>query len=202
MFTESEIINNSIEAQCEEVVQQQRLKWRQERHDRNLPHYEAVVNAVKMYRDWKIEYDAGDEKLVVNGINCGWFIEIKNEYTGDKWRSRPTGKLRITTGDYGSRQSYKQRKDGTFDYSSIAMKLIAYVTEKASTIDKQNREKINSTIVKQFQADNNLKSWGDVSASANLEKPIRIYLNRSIECSVDDAYKVMEALRAVGINIS
>lgn len=47
-------------------------------------------------------------------------IEFKDERTGGSWHSRPTGKLRLTVGDYGSTTSYPQKKDGTFNYAGAA----------------------------------------------------------------------------------
>lgn len=75
----------------------------------------------------------------VNGVDMWPAIEFVAEMQQlSSWRSNPTGRVRISAGNFGNRQSYPPRKDGTYNYESIASKLLSGI---ASRCDQAVSEK-------------------------------------------------------------
>lgn len=199
MQTEFEAINNSVSAQRESDYNEQMKKRRDAYIQRWLIHVEEVAKILRQ-NAWPVKVAMDRQFLEVAGIDCSYQIEIKEEHTSTgMWSSRPTGKLRLTVGDYGDRVSYKQKTDGTFSYDKIAAKIESYVRHRTNINDSQDRRKVNRTISDQFRKDNDLTEYGWFTNSDDLKSPIRVVMNMSRNMTVDQATKFVEALKIAGI---
>lgn len=198
MTTEAELLIKSIETMRTEQYEEIRSKQRREELDRWVKHVDPIVKILRQ-RAWPVIFKPEEKVLVISNIDCHWLIDIKQEYTTSTWRSHPTGKLRMTIGDYGSRQSYRQLKDGTFSYDKIVEKILEHVRHKAAVNDAQARRNVNKAIAEQFRKDNDLCDYGWFSSSTNLEKPINISMNLKRDMTVEQATRLVEALKAIGI---
>lgn len=81
----------------------------------------------------------------------GCYIDFENEMTGSSWRRKYTGKIRCRVGDYGDRQSFPQRKDGTFSNDKIAQKLLNCVWAAIREAELNNQKKSNATAVAELK---------------------------------------------------
>jgi len=100
--------------------QNDRREWR-------APLLTAMVGERQMY--FNIDYDAE--------TSCA-----------SRWSmGRPTGRMRLCVGDCGARTSYPSRKDGTFSYDKIAMKLRAVMIHRAGEVVVERAKAANSGIV-------------------------------------------------------
>lgn len=198
MTTEAELLNQSIEAQREETYRLQQQRIRDAENALWLKHVEKIADILSD-RKRNVVVSISPNTFTVDGVNCIYQVDFKEEYTSSTWRSRPTGKIRMTVGDYGERQSYRQKKDGTFSYDKAADRIEAYVIRQTKASDAQSRRNANKTVVAEFRKLANVTEYGWFGVSDDLEKPIRVKIDISRSMSVDEAFKLVEALKAIGI---
>lgn len=197
-MTEAEIINHSVQTQREEAYQIAQAKARQQELARWLTHVRPIADVLRE-RNYNVTLSDDRYSFIVNGVDCRYLIEINNEYSGSSWRRTATGKLRLTFGDYGDRQSYKQKNDGTFSYDKIADKIESYVVHKANIANATARRSVNKTVVAEFRKLADVTEYGWFGVSDDLQKPVQVNINLNRSMSVDEAFKFVEALKVVGI---
>lgn len=74
-------------------------------------------------------------------------IDIKQEYTGSRYWSKPTGKFNISLGNYGNKTLFKQLKDGEFKWDKMASILISMVETKRTLNKQRDVRDINQKVV-------------------------------------------------------
>lgn len=145
--------------------------------------------------------------VLIDGIDCGFWIDYVQERTSStySWRSKPTGKLRLSIGDYGSRRSFPQRKDGGHNYEEVAAILCSLVAQKKSrdlaTANQQRNRATAEAIRKEF----NLPEYHDlVAPSASKDVAVMLDFSKisSVTISPEKAREVLAALRGLGIKLS
>jgi hypothetical protein len=144
--------------------------------------------------------DRENATLTVDGINTmSWLhYEDLRERGSRRWAAgRVIGK-RIVVGDYGKRKSFKQLKDGSFNYAGIADHLLnecirpIKMRRKAEATSSQNRGPAQD-LCKRY----GLSEWSSfISASAVAEKPIHFKTDRCL--TVDQAEAILETMKRVG----
>ena len=225
----NDFINNMDELQAEHLAEkqtaeakakaEQEAKWEAERIERNK--VEAIARAKRnahqsitlrkiaeqvVLQKHKAEVIEADAKLIIDGVDTQWRLDFKQERSHQSsWRSTPTGRTRLTVGDYGNRVSFPQRKDGTHNYAEIARMLINYADrqnhEAALKAQQQVNAKVLPALVKELFP-NDTNGYQDVvraSGSANL--PVHFKFTINAVMSVENARKVAAALRSCGIKL-
>lgn len=198
MTTETELLNQSIKAQHEEAFRMAQQKIIDAESALWIKHVEKIADILSD-RKHNVVVKTSPKTFTVDGINCTWWIEFKEEYTSSTWRSRPTGKLRMTVGEYGDRQSYRQKTDGTFSYDKAADKIESYVIRQTRANDAQSRRNANKNVVAEFRKLADVTEYGWFGVSDDLERPVRVKIDINRSMSVDEAFKLVEALKAIGI---
>lgn len=75
-------------------------------------------------------------EFFVNGKRVyGSGVEFNEQINGTGYFAKASGKYRVTVGAYGDRQSFPERKDGSYNYDSIADKLMVLIN--AEVADQQ-----------------------------------------------------------------
>lgn len=179
-------------------------KDRAARNARDAVLYEKV--AAKVAAPHVAIVDAANGKLFIDGIDVTFFIDRKSERTSiSRWHSRPTGRMRVVVGDYGSRKSFPQKKDGTHNYEEIALLLTAIANKKntATKLDAQRRA--NSAGLRALKAElfpNDPKGYCDVvTPSESPSAPVRFRFAIDHAMSPDRARALAAAIRAAGIKL-
>jgi len=170
--------------------------------ERNRPIYEGLA-AAAIARGAKAEFQPENNRLIIDGVEANYQIEIKEDWTGSAWKPKPTGKLRIIVGDYGHKRQYPQRKDGSFNYADAVLVLIAYAAErkriKAVEAQKADNKTVAAELIKTLGISNyNLVR---IDPSASPDKPIRLALKGEFSMTVEDATKLVTALQSLGLKL-
>lgn len=107
--------------------------------------------------------DGERTELVIDGFNTKWLVEIFPERTGDMFRKRETGRMRMNIGDYGNKTQFIEGRDGTFDYPKAARVLVGIARQKkdAKAIDKAREE--NEELARQIRARTKSDDTGCIS---------------------------------------
>jgi hypothetical protein len=149
-----------------------------------------------------------DRDIFVDGVNCAnWIDYVEEREHHSSYRSRPSGKLRLSIGAWGDRASYPQRKDGSFSYDKIAVVLRGMASRKKVEAAMEAARAANANSVAALQQELNLPDYsGVVAASSNPEKPVLVDLSRvssaKLNMTVDAARALMVDLRKHGIKLS
>jgi ribosomal protein S19 len=123
-------------------------------------------------------------------------IDIKKEFSGSKWYSSPTGKIRISVGDYGHKQSFPQKKDGSFSWNKMAEVIVNDLVQQLNWTKKRNVTETNAQIVvelgKELGYGTPEKFWTiPFEASDNEKFPIKMKLSCTTELTKEKAAKVL-----------
>lgn len=147
-----------------------------------------------------------DPKLLIEGVDCSFWISIDAEYTRfSSWRSKPNGKLRMAVGSYGERQSYPQKKDGSFNWPAIAAILINKARAKNAEAKAEAARRKNSNAAAALAREFNLPQYSAlISPAATEDEKVFIKFSEinGRAMTKDDARKVLQALRACGVKLS
>lgn len=142
-------------------------------------------------------------QIVMRGQKLGTDTSFSEEKTRiSKWRSKGNGRLRCAVGDYGERQSFPQRKDGTFNYESIAITLRNLAYRRWARAKAEQAERDNKNAVMAVRKHVGLKADGysyNITASAVTEKPVNIKFSFDRSMTQEEAIKLADALKALGI---
>lgn len=117
-------------------------------------------------------------------------------------RFTPTGRLRCTVGDYGERQSFPQRKDGTFNYESIAITLrnLAYRRWARANAERAKQENQNAVMAVRKHVGLKADAYSyNITASAVTDKPVNIKFSFERSMTQEEAIEFADALKALGI---
>lgn len=141
-------------------------------------------------------------KLFINGVDCNYWIDIKEEYTGtSSWRSRPNGKIRVSVGSFGSRTSYPQKKDGTHNYAKIASRLVGLANAEIAKKRAEAQAARNAGGAEELRKELGLQEyWGTmrVNTSSRKDKPIKVGVEIKQEMTADEARALHAALKNLG----
>lgn len=86
-------------------------------------------------------------------VRLGMSISFDAERSGGSaWRRRSTGRMRCSVGAFGDRQSFPERKDGTFSYDKIALKLLGAVYAAIREAELAVQKKSNAQSVAALRA--------------------------------------------------
>jgi len=91
----------------------------------------------------------------------GCYINFESEQSGSSWRRHSTGRVRCTVGDYGDRQSFPPRKDGSYSYDKIAQKLLHRVWAAIREAELNNQKKSNAQAVADLKKKFSLPEYND-----------------------------------------
>lgn len=170
--------------------------------------YEGIAAALRAFPNNKPEYivltpidDNGNFKFFYRGVDLRRWINIREEYSSStyRWSYRKTGKLRLNVGDYGNTKSLPQKKDGSFSYDKAADVLVGIAMrqyrEKVAERTRQN----NKAIAEQFKNDTGMTYLWAFDASNDSTKPI--HFNKQIDknLTVEEATKLFNVLKELGI---
>lgn len=150
-----------LEQQLQKIEDQER----EERQQREREEREKVLQAEENRRREErtaIRQRIVDEvrKLVPPGVTIehgiqilGTCVTIEEQFTSvSSWRSKPTGKYKITVGDYGERVSYPPTKEG-HSYPKIAKKLIELQAVRQAQRDAEAKKKADKESAKGLLAE-------------------------------------------------
>jgi hypothetical protein len=191
------------EAKLEAEREQRRKLEQDERANANIKnskHLHEIVKHIPKARRWLIV--ESDFKLFIDGVDCSWNYEFRAEWTNDTWRSRPTGRHRFSLGDYGSRKSFPQRKDGTFNYKAIAEDLCYYADRQISKATIENTRKYNAACVAKMQHDLGLEEyWGPMAISPSADEASPVFVKVKIERAMtpSETIALHTALKGLGL---
>ena len=162
--------------------------------ERNTPHLQAIAHEVDA--QYEVAARVEDGKLFIMDEDVSLFIDIIEEYSGSKWSSRKTGKLRIAVGSYGNRQSYPQRKDGTFKYDAMATTLYWIARRRIAQRVASQVQATNQLAASAFVAQHLKNKYGAfrVEPSAVVEKPLRVRIDIDQAMTVEQAETLHAAL--------
>lgn len=171
-----------------------RLKQR-EKNDAVL---QNLANAVKKVPGHTAELI--DHNMFVDGVAMNWLVEIKDELGSSSWRKKPTGRIRVTIGDWGDRKSFTQLKDCSFSPACVN-ELIDRAARKLLAAKQEAKKKENSEIVSEFLKSRPLNGYGvmRVKASVNEAAPIHVDLGMGRAMTAEEAAKLHDALKAIGL---
>lgn len=198
-------------AQCEKEQEEaayelRQAEWRKKEEEQRIAQIAAddkvrqkLCSAVNLQAPGMHKAELINHAIVIDGISLKYQVNIKEEYSSG-WRPKPTGRIRVTVGDWGSRQSFVQLKDGTFS-KACAEALIYEATRMKTAKERETRANANRDVVADFLADHPLSGYGAmrVSTSSSLEAPIRVELKMDSLMTVEDAAKLYDALMSVGL---
>lgn len=184
---------------------------------RHARHYEQIARELKMMVP-SITYEAPTfyerditiEEGKVFG-SYGWsspsikmpfnvYITFKDQYTQESaWRSRPNGKMSCTIGDYSDRKTFRELKDGTFNYYEMAREIFHRLQGAKAAYDAEQRRKANVEAVEQVRVNlvQEFRSYYGVqlSSSATPDKPVRVKIDTTKEMTVQQAVDLLDFLR-------
>jgi len=192
------------EAERQENYRKQELAERAKRHERERPVMEAIVKKIRAMNE-KAELTNG--RLWVNGVDVSFYIHIVEEYGSGSsvWRRKPTGRTRLSIGDYGSRQSYPQRKDGSFKWEAIANTLISLANRTNTRVRLEGHRKANESVVERVRSRLNVTGYAltscpmSVSASSVPERPLMVEVKFTKAMTEAEAVALHHALKMVGL---
>lgn len=174
---------------------------RKARVTRELPARKAIAAAVKAPHVATVDEDTGE--ITIDGYTMGYWLEFSEEHTSvSAWRSRPNGKVRIKTGDFGSRRSFPQRKDGTHNYEEIAAELTRYAVRRSLESAAQDMTRKNQHVAEALRQELKLpEHYGSmkVTPSANRDGcvAVKVELNRTM--TPEQARTLHATLKALGL---
>lgn len=105
--------------------------------------------------------------LLNNTAVRGIYLRFEAERGGSTYRPRATGRMRCTVGDYGDRQSFPTKKDGTFSSDKIAQKLLHRVWAAIREVELNNQKKSNAQAVAELRAKHEIKEYDDETVCAS-----------------------------------
>lgn len=183
------------EAEEEAAREARRKAEAQKRWDRERPIWDGIARHLS---EGTRVRDPETGQITWDGVKLVWLVDIQEVHAGAKWW--PTGKLKVTVGEYGNRTTYPQRKDGTFAYDKMAIKLAEIVSRRRRQEKARSQGAINSQVVKELKESLGLESYGsEFQYTDDPARPVQVEFKRSM--SVDQAKAVYKALRALGIQI-
>lgn len=153
-------------------------------------------------------YEVGlrDGGLIVDGVNTRYELHWETTYAHQsRWSSRPAKPIgeRIVVGQYGDRQSYPMRKDGTYSWGKIAERLGRYADGKNRATLAAIHKQRNQAAVERVKASHGLREYsGVVSASSNPKAPVTVSVKINLSMTEERAERLLLALRRLGIDPS
>lgn len=189
-----------------EASRQRYLKAEAERREAWQKRTAFIINAVQV-EAIKAGHVArlSDGKLLIDEVDVQYVLDITEERTHlSSWRSKPTGKLRVTVGDYGNRVSYPQRKDGSFNYEAIANALCHYANGQNHKTKLEAQQKENASAAAALTNEFFPKAQYGVdviSPSATPGKPVQLTVKFSGAYTAEQARDILLALRVHGIKL-
>lgn len=212
-----EFLTGTVCLKCEDEALQadkerRNAEWREKarienekRQARNLAYYQRIATAVraqggKANIQGKVYNDSS--ALFVEGVDVSFFVEFRETYTHrGRFGHGPTGKLAITVGDYGSRKSYPQRKDGTHKYEAIAADLIYLAKGRKVMAKMDTARSLNRSVVDRFKRQTGVADYGafQVSPSTSEDKPIAVNFKINNNMTVEQASHLYKTLRDLGV---
>jgi len=139
--------------------------------------------------------------LTVDGEST-YDLDIKEEWGGVSWKQKPTGKYFISVGNYGRRERFKQRKDGTFRYDDIANVLIRRATEKKNEQKKAVIREMGRHHAEKLRDELDVREYaGDfsITSSSSEEHPILVSLNIKKCMKADDVRALHKFLKEMNM---
>lgn len=150
-----------------------------------------------------VVHDKENGKLVIGGVDTSFALRIEEEWGGSSFRPRRTGRVRIVVGNFGSRKSYPERKNGLHNYEAILIELCSYARGSIATRETRDRVNLNQVSVFELESELGLSSYGRMtlrpSSSTDLEKPIVVKIDVSLAVTAERAREIHAALRAAGL---
>lgn len=128
-------------------------------------------------------------------------IDFSYEHKGyNSWHPKETDRLRIAVGPYGSRKSFPQKKDGSFNYRAIAEIIFEGVVSHMVRAERDNVENGNNKLARKlldahgFEKD----SWRcPVKGSTSKEKPIALNISFSSPVTFNQADEILSHYNAI-----
>lgn len=127
---------------------------------------------------------------------------------------RLTGRLRCTVGGYGERQSFPQRKDGTFNYEAIAAKLLERVYHEERKYQDALKLRANAGALEALSKEFALGETPEVLKTAYHSRGYsgkewhthtapegKLFLNLTTTVTPEQARAVLAAAQAAGIKL-
>lgn len=147
-------------------------------------------------------------RLVILGVDATWLVDIVEERAaaGRSYMrgGYKTGKIRLSVGDYGSKQSYPQRKDGTHNYEAIAGRLIAHVEKQLLKDEAEAQRKRNESAAARVRDRFGMSTYDYAKVEASQSPTAPVHLKYAIAGSFTEerAIEIIEALKSVGLKVS
>ena len=193
----------AVEAEAEAVRQSAERYAQAEREKiiarrkKQRPMQEAIVSAVIAAGSTAELKDDG--VFFVNGQRVDLDITFRDELVGTTWNKKPTGRYKITIGDYGNRQTYKPLNNGGYNYVSIAERLISIARSRNEREERQSNSKANSVLAEKFNKRHKIDRYGnlEVTGSDTDKKPLLVKFKITRYMSVTEAeelYKLLQPL--------
>lgn len=139
---------------------------------------------------------------------CSAEIKMERTVSHSRFHSGTfTGKLRVTVGEYGDRQTYPQRKDGTFNLVGIAERMINQVKMQDERLAERARRQANSNasgqLAEELRNELNVSKYAAVRLYESTNTPNKVYVKVDVthELTADEARSFIKALRSAGIEI-
>ena len=144
-------------------------------------------------------------RLFINGKQC-YDVSMDEERHAGSWRRPTTGKIRLSIGGFGNRQSYPQRKDGSFSYEKIAQRLAADIysaaRKAACELAARAAASKNAEAIAALNERFGLKEYGEFGIKSSQQPGMLIltmgYKGDTKAGTPEQLAAVLEAFRAVG----
>lgn len=166
----------------------------------------------------RVYWQKPDILVSYRGANVYAAVEFRAEESGRSnysYRTHLTGRLRMTVGGYGDRQSYPPRKDGTFNYDSAADRLLSRVASAHELWNKTQRVKGNAAALAELRAEFKLSEYSDVLRIKKVNRDVyskkyteyvssagRVFLDLSREVTPEQARAILAAAVAAGVKLN
>lgn len=190
------ISQEAITVQAEEEARRQAAEAAKAEKHRTV---REILTAIAKAAGTEHAHVTEENRLMINGMDATYMLSIQDEQTHlSSWRSKANGRKRIAVGDYGSRKSYPQRKDGTHNYDAIAAQLKADVSARQARDRMYAARNTNDKIVRKFCEEHGVREFGTPSfqASADPSKPIRVKMEVAV--TEERAAELIALLRSGG----
>jgi hypothetical protein len=167
-----------------------------------LPHLNSIrLEVIKMVTPRKAAVDPEQGRLTIDGVDVTGYLAFEAERRS-KYFGESTGRLRCSVGTIGERKSYPERKDGTFNYASIAEDLVDIAVRKNMRERIAATEKANVPIVSALRQELGAPDYFspiELRASDLTDRPVLVTLKWTARMTVEDARRVYAGLVDLGI---
>lgn len=148
-----------------------------------------------------------DGKLFIKGVDVSFHLDFKKEWTIGIGRSglgsKPTGKVSLVVGKYGSRTRYPMRKDGTYNYADIARTLEGIAVASLLEAERKRAVAANNNKVEALRTELGLADYYGpmkLGTSASKKEPFEVaitFKSAMTEAKVREVYAALVALGMV-----